>query len=140
MPGLERYRQNREDLNEGTMGLRSMVDRELGNSWLEQAGRRLWRSLPVFARQSVARELIARLRPRLSRPASELLPDRSIPRIVVGLLSSASGLGQSARLAAKALQAEGFTVLGVDLTRYFYESGRIIQHGLSDGRRCHGAL
>ena len=121
------------------MGLRSMVDRELGNSWLEQAGRRLWRSLPVFARQSVARELIARLRPMLSRPASELLPDRSIPRIVVGLLSSASGLGQSARLAAKALQAQGFTVLGVDLTRYFYESGRIIQHGLCDGRRCYGA-
>jgi len=120
------------------MPLASTVDRQFGNSWIEQAGRRLWRALPILARQTIAREFIARLRPRLSRPAPELLPDRSVPRIVVGLLSSASGLGQSARLAAKALQNQGFTVLGIDLTRYFYEGVRIIQHDLSDGRHCDG--
>src|SRR5262245_10402491 len=121
------------------MTLAPAVNHPSQDSWLEQASRKLWRSLPTSFRQKFARELIARLRPELSTPAPGLLLDRRIPRIVVGLLSSASGLGQSARLAAKALQDEGFSVLGIDLTRYFYESAGIIRHGLSDGRHCDGA-
>ena len=121
------------------MSLAPAVNYPSQGSWWEQASRTLWRSLPASFRQKFARELIARLRPGLSTPAPALLPDRSIPRIVVGLLSSASGLGQSARLAAKALQDQGFSVLGIDLTRNFYEGARIVQHGLCDGRRFHGA-
>src|SRR5690349_11104154 len=112
------------------MSFARTADGQSSNSWLQHASRQLWRSLPVTLRQKAARELISRLRLRLSAPVTGLLPDRGVKRIVVGLLSSASGLGQSARLTAKALQDQGFKVLGIDLTRYFYEDARIIQHGL----------
>ena len=121
------------------MSFAPAVNNQSRASWWEQASRKLWRTLPTSFRQKFAGELIARLRPGLSTPAPGLLPDRRIPRIVVGLLSSASGLGQSARLAAKALQDEGFSVLGIDLTRNFYEGARVVQHNLRDGRHCYGA-
>jgi len=121
------------------MSFARTADGQSLDSWLQHASRQLWRSLPVTLRQKAARELISRLRLRLSAPITGLLPDRGIQRIVVGLLSSASGLGQSARLAAKALQDQGFNVLGIDLSRYFYEGARIIQHGLRDGRHFYGA-
>ena len=103
------------------MSLAPAINRQ-STPWLGQAVRKLWKNLPVSLRQKAARELISRFTPQLSIAVPEILPDRRIPRVVVGLLSSASGLGQSARLAAKALQHQGFKVHGIDLTRYFYES------------------
>ncbi|MCW5713341.1 MAG: glycosyltransferase [Bauldia sp.] len=57
-----------------------------------------------------------------------------MPRIVVGYLSAATGLGQSARLTAAALQDQGYEVLGIDIGPFFYDSDATIAHGLPDGR------
>jgi glycosyltransferase involved in cell wall biosynthesis len=95
------------------------------------------------ARSSVARypahAPMGRLKPRLAEPRRELLRDRSVPRIVTGFLSSPSGLGQSARLAAAALRADGYRVLGHDLGRFFRDVAGNIVHGIPDARGWRGA-
>ena len=105
---------------------------------LHDLASRLWRQLPVALRQSAFRNTMSLLRPRLGEPQTHFLTDRNVPRIVVGLLSSASGLGQSARLAANALRQEGFKVLGVDLSRYFHGSDGLVEIDLEDGRHHSG--
>ena len=66
--------------------------------------------------------------------------DRRLPKIIVGLLSTPSGLGQSARLAAAAFRKEGFSVLGIDLSRFFPgHSDGSSRYDLPDGRGHRGA-
>ena len=60
------------------------------------------------------------------------------PIIVVGFLSSASGLGQAARLAYRALERQGRNVLGVDLSQHFFESAGAVDFAFVDGRTHRG--
>ena len=97
----------------------------------------LWRRLPVQLRRSAIHSAIDFLQPKLSCVSRDIVLDRQAPRIVVGQLSSASGLGQSARLTAAALRSQGYRVLGIDLSQFFYEP-EVVAHGLPDGRSCRG--
>ena len=81
---------------------------------------------------------IGRFKPRLADACRDLLRDRGVPRIVIGLLSSPSGIGQSARLAATALKNDGYRVLGHDLGRYFHEVAGNIAHGIPDASGWRG--
>jgi len=98
----------------------------------------LWRRVPPILRQRFFHTAVAHFRPRLSEVSPDVLGDDTVPRIVAGLLSSPSGLGQSARLAAAALKGMGFRVHGIDLSPFFYEGAGAIEHGLPDGRGCAG--
>ena len=93
---------------------------------------RRWRSL--------FRRTFNSLAPSLPQASPEIKMDRRLPKIIVGLLSSPSGLGQSARLAAAALRKEGFSVLGIDVSRFFpAHSGYLLSCDLPDGRGYRGA-
>lgn len=97
----------------------------------------LWRRLPVRLRQRFAHGLIGLMRPRLGEPPARA-PDAPLPVVVVGFLSSPSGLGQAARLAAKAFLWQSRTVYGIDLGRYFFEASGTVTHDLPDGRGVTG--
>ena len=96
-----------------------------------------WRLLPEWGRRQLF-EAVSRLSPALDDAPSDIVLDRSVPRIVVGFLSSPSGLGQSARLAARALAGCGYEVSGIDLSRYFYEQADVVGFALGDGRSVSG--
>lgn len=89
-------------------------------------------------RQWLAHSLIGFLRPGLSAGAQAVPDGTPLPVVIVGFLSSPSGLGQAARLAAAAYRQQGFRVLGIDLSRYFYETAGNVAHGLEDGRGLRG--
>lgn len=100
----------------------------------EHAIRGAWRLLPSWGRKRIF-EAARRLSPTLGEAPQLDLADRQLPRIVAGFLSSPSGLGQSARLAARALAEQGYTVSGIDLSRYFYEQSGVVDLPLADGRQ-----
>lgn len=97
--------------------------------------REVWRRLPVGFRRPLAHGLLTKFAPRLG-PAPNV-PDNA-PWIVVGFLSSPSGLGQSARLAMRALEAMGRAVYGVDLSRNFFETADRVPLAYRDGRLVRG--
>ena len=103
----------------------------------DRAIRSAWRRLPKWGRRRIF-DAASRLSPVLGYAPQLDLTDRRLPRIVAGFLSSPSGLGQSARLAARALTECGYTVLGIDLSRYFYEEAGVVDFALADGRRVGG--
>jgi glycosyltransferase involved in cell wall biosynthesis len=105
---------------------------------LHRAATALWRCTPTAVRQKAAHAVIGRIQPQLPSPPRDLLRDRSIPRIILGMLSSPSGLGQSARLAATALKNDGYRVLGRDLGRFFHEVAGNIAHGIADAGTYRG--
>jgi glycosyltransferase involved in cell wall biosynthesis len=85
----------------------------------------VWKRLPPAIRRPVGRLVLERAAPPLA-PADPLSLADSSPRIVVGFLTSPSGLGESARLAHAALVAQGRDVYGIDLSaRFGEEAGRI---------------
>ncbi len=93
--------------------------------------------LPTAPRRALAHGLLTAFAPRLSpSPLAARQPDA--PVIIVGFLSSASGLGQAARLAHRALEREGRTVYGVDLSRYFFETSDVVSFTFADGRAYRG--
>ena len=94
--------------------------------------------LPTRMRQNAAHALIGKLAPPLNDVPRAVVEDRSIPRIVVGFVSSPSGLGQSARLAARAFMSEGYQVLGVDMAPYFYERAGVVPCALQEGQSHRG--
>lgn len=96
--------------------------------------RSVWAGLPVNLRRSAIHGAISLMRPPLSPVPRDVVTDRRVPRIVVGYLSAATGLGQSARLTAAALREEGHEVLGIDIGPFFYDSDATVAHGLPDGR------
>jgi glycosyltransferase involved in cell wall biosynthesis len=57
---------------------------------------------------------------------------------VVGFLTSASGLGQAARLAHRAFERQGREVLGIDLSRFFFETSDVVAFAFRDGRGHRG--
>jgi glycosyltransferase involved in cell wall biosynthesis len=100
----------------------------------------IWHRLPINARRSAFHRFVNALAPSLSQPSPDIKADRRIPKIIVGFLSSPSGLGQSARLAAAAFRKEGFSVLGVDLSGNFPgHPGGSPRCDLPDGRGHRGA-
>jgi len=101
--------------------------------------RTVWRHLPVQIRRSAVHGAIGLLQPKISAVSRDVVTDPRVPRIVVGVLSSATGLGQSARLTATALRSQGYSVLGIDLSDFFYEPGGVVDHGLPNGRGHRGA-
>lgn len=105
---------------------------------LHRAATALWRRTPAAVRQKAADAVIGRVKPRLGDVSRDLLRDRGVPRIVIGLLSSPSGLGQSARLAARALKTDGYRVIGHDLGRFFHEVAGNIVHGIPDAGAYRG--
>lgn len=98
--------------------------------------REIWRRIPRFIRRPVGRMLLNARAPSIT-PGARF--DRTKPWIVVGFLSSPSGLGQAARLAFTGLQREGFDVYGVDLSHAFYEAAGAIDFAFRDGRAIDGA-
>jgi glycosyltransferase involved in cell wall biosynthesis len=98
----------------------------------------VWRKLPVNMRHSVSRRTFNALAPSLCKVSPDIKMDRQLPKIIVGLLSSPSGLGQSARLAAAAFRKEGFSVLGIDLTGFFPSHSNLLTCDLPDARRHRG--
>jgi glycosyltransferase involved in cell wall biosynthesis len=99
--------------------------------------RGVWRSLPVGLRRAIAHGMVMRFAPGLPAPAPEsYAPDA--PVVVVGFLTSASGLGQAARLAYRALERDGRDVWGVDLSRFFFETADVVRFDYRDGRRHRG--
>lgn len=98
--------------------------------------RRVWRNLPANVRRPAVRWAMQSLRPRVEVDAWF---DRSRPWIVVGFLSSPSGLGRATRLAHIALQRQGYDVYGVDLSDAFYEPAGVVPFAFRDGRGFEGA-
>jgi glycosyltransferase involved in cell wall biosynthesis len=104
------------------------------------AYRRFANVLPTNIRRLGFRRYADVLAPSLSQISSDLKSDRRVPKIIVGFLSSPSGLGQSARLAARAFSNEGFTVLGIDISEFFPEHpGGFLPCDLPEGRGHRGA-
>ncbi len=98
--------------------------------------RKVWRGLPVGFRRDLAHGVLSTLAPRLP-PAPDVAEDA--PRIVVGFLSSPSGLGQAARLAMQAFGAQGREVYGIDLSRNFFETAERVAFQYRDGRSVRGS-
>jgi glycosyltransferase involved in cell wall biosynthesis len=97
----------------------------------------VWRKLPVGVRRAIAHGMVMRFAPPLPNAApAARAPDA--PVIVVGFLTSASGLGQAARLAYAALEQQGRAVFGVDLSRYFFETADVVRFPFRDGRGHRG--
>lgn len=71
----------------------------------------VWRSLPAKSRRTVFSHLTRVVAPR---PSPNARP--SVPIIVVGPLSTASGIGQSARLTLRALAAAGIAHAAIDVS------------------------
>jgi glycosyltransferase involved in cell wall biosynthesis len=97
--------------------------------------------VPVTFRHLAFPHIVKAIAPSISNASTEIKGDRRLPKIVVGFLSSPSGLGQSARLAAAAFREAGFPVLGIDLTGYFPgHPGSVLQSDLPpDGAGHRGA-
>ena len=83
----------------------------LSRSWKEFLHRKVWQHLPKAWRRSVLFQITSLTAPR---PTARAQP--SEPVVVAGVLRTASGLGQSARLCHDALEASGIPVRGIDLT------------------------
>lgn len=105
---------------------------------LDSLLRAVWRHLPVGPRRILAHRALALFSPGLPEAAAAAQADNA-PVIVVGFLTSPSGLGQSARLAYLALVRQGRDVYGVDLSHAFFEAPGCVPFGFRDGRTHRGA-
>jgi glycosyltransferase involved in cell wall biosynthesis len=94
-------------------------DRKTTSKVIHSYAATIWQRLPANTRRSAFRRVVNALAPSLSQTSPEIKRDQRLPKIVIGFLSSPSGLGQSARLAALAFRKEGFSVLGIDLSKFF---------------------
>jgi glycosyltransferase involved in cell wall biosynthesis len=98
--------------------------------------RKAWRRLPTGPRRAAVHALARLAAPKPGpRPEGDL---SSTPWIVAGFLSSPSGLGQAARLSARALAASGNEVLGIDLSQAFHEQADVELAPWPDGRNHRG--
>lgn len=99
--------------------------------------RSIWRHLPAAVRRPLAHAAINLFAPTLTAPSPAALGAEA-PVIIVGFLTSASGLGQAARLAHRAFERQGREVLGIDLSRFFFETTDVVAFPFRDGRRHRG--
>jgi glycosyltransferase involved in cell wall biosynthesis len=118
---------------------RDMLVRQTVPNIIYSRAATIWRRLPVNIRRSTFRGVTNALAPSLSQASPDIKVDRQLPKIIIGFLSSPSGLGQSARLAAAAFRQEGFSVLGIDLSEFFPgHPGGFLTCELPDGRAHRG--
>lgn len=94
--------------------------------------RQLWQRLPPGARSAMLQSVAARLAPRaaLGKSGAE-------PIIIAGVLTSSTGLGQSARLCYQALEQAGLEVYAVDLSETLMQA-RNVDFSFRDGRAMVG--
>lgn len=90
---------------------RSLGWRPLRRPWFRLLRRAVWRHLPRPVRQATLSHALARGR----RPLAEGAPAAE-PIAVVGLLATATGIGEAGRLTGRALAALGHDVLSVDIS------------------------
>lgn len=95
--------------------------------------RHVWRRLPVGARRSAFARLSIWRAPAISANAKA-----SQPIIIVGLLKTASGLGDSARKSHDALKAAGLTVYGIDVTDTLMHEANYPDFRFDDGKAVIG--
>jgi len=90
---------------------RSLGSQHFEHPWLQGFRRRVWSRFPRPVRQKVLSFLLgdARAPVAIDAPAAE-------PVSVVGLLSTATGIGEGARLSGRALAALGYDVRSVDVS------------------------
>jgi glycosyltransferase involved in cell wall biosynthesis len=93
----------------------------------------IWQRLPQELRRRLLFGATAALAPRPTPSAIAKLPI-----IVVGALTTASGLGQSARLCHDALKAAGVPVYGIDLTTALMQAVDYPDFEFTDGRALQG--
>ena len=96
--------------------------------------RRIWQRLPYAWRRTALFRTTAALAPR---PAPDT--PACLPIIVAGALTTASGLGESARLCLDALHAAGLPVFGIDLTAALMQRQDYPDVTFRDGRGLRGA-
>ena len=101
--------------------------------WKHLAHTYLWQNVPRGFRRQALFNVTARLAPRPTPNA----PARS-PIIVAGLLRTASGLGEGARLCHEALSQCGHDVYGIDLTGFFRQPGPVVPFSFRDGKSIEG--
>jgi glycosyltransferase involved in cell wall biosynthesis len=99
--------------------------------------RTIWRHLPAGVRRPLAHATINLFAPGLPVPAAASFAPEA-PVVVVGFLTSASGLGQASRLAYRAFELQGREVLGIDLSRFFFETKDVVALPHRDGRGHRG--
>lgn len=93
----------------------------------------VWQRLPYHWRRATLFRAAALMAPHPSAVG------RAVPPLVVaGALSTASGLGQSARLCHDALKEAGFEVYGIDLTRALMQPLDYPTFAFKDGREVMG--
>lgn len=95
--------------------------------------RQVWQRLPRTFRRDMLFRSLALIAPR---PRQNIAA--SLPIIVAGSLSKASGLGESARLCHDALKSAGLPVYGIDLTTALMQSPDRHGDGFEDGRGLTG--
>jgi glycosyltransferase involved in cell wall biosynthesis len=93
----------------------------------------LWQNVPRGLRRRVLFHLTANLAPRPTPDAAA-----TSPIIVAGLLRTASGLGEGARLCHDALSQCGHVVYGIDLSECFRQPGPVVPFKHRDGRSVEG--
>lgn len=90
------------------------------------AHRRLWQRLPQHSRRRILYRVAGTLAPRPGpRPARAVEPI-----YVAGALTTASGLGQGARLCLETLGAAGWDVRGIDLSAALMQDARIADYAV----------
>jgi glycosyltransferase involved in cell wall biosynthesis len=99
----------------------------------QRAHRALWQRLPRGLRRAALFRASAWMAPRPTPTAAA-----AKPVIVAGSLSTASGLGNSARLCHDALMAAGLPVLGIDLTGCLMQPADFPGFAFSDGGGIEG--
>jgi glycosyltransferase involved in cell wall biosynthesis len=98
------------------------------------AHRRVWQKLPQPWRRRILFRVAGALAPRPGRrPASA-----AEPIYVAGALTTASGLGQGARLCLDTLRAEGWDVRGIDLSAALMQDARIADHVVPEAGAAEG--
>ncbi|HEX8654418.1 MAG TPA: glycosyltransferase family 4 protein [Allosphingosinicella sp.] len=89
---------------------RSLGIRQIRNPWVRAFRNTVWHRLPRPVRRVALRAMLGRNRPvATNAPAVE-------PICVVGILSSATGIGEGGRLAGRALAGLGYDVLSIDIS------------------------
>ena len=96
--------------------------------------RHVWQRVPRGLRRRALFEITQRFAPTIDPDAR---PQE--PIIVAGVLRSATGLGQSARLCYAALRASGKRVFAVDLTKGLRQPEELSGFEFEDGRHLTGA-
>lgn len=94
----------------------------------------IWQRVPREVRRSGLFLVTSQLAPRLTKTA-----EAKAPFIVAGVLRTASGLGEGARLCYDALSRCGYDVFGIDLTARFRQPGPLVDFRFRDGSALDGA-